>query len=53
LAMPVATCHRRCAHARTALQEAIAERLRLVGELGPADDPKAACEVLLAAIAHG
>lgn len=53
LGVPVATCHRRCAHARAALQEAIAERLRLVGELGPADDPAAACDVLLAAIAHG
>ncbi len=53
MAMPVATCHRRCAHARTALQESIAERLRLVGELAPADDPTAACDVLLAAIAHG
>ncbi len=53
IGMPVATCHRRCAHARTALQEAIAERLRLVGELGDGEDPAAACEVLLAAIAHG
>jgi DNA-directed RNA polymerase specialized sigma24 family protein len=53
IAMPVATCHRRCAHARAALQDAIAERLRLVGELGPDEDPAAACEVLLAAIAHG
>lgn len=53
MAMPVATCHRRCAHARTALQEAIAARLRLVGELGPEDDPTTACDVLLKAIAHG
>lgn len=53
IGMPVATCHRRCAHARAALQEAIVERLRLVGELGPGEDPAAACEVLLAAIAHG
>ena len=52
LGMPLATCHRRCAHARTALQESIAERLRLVGELGPSDDSRAACDLLLAAISH-
>lgn len=53
LGMPSATCHRRCAKARASLQEAIAERLRLAGELGTAEDPTAACDVLLRAMAHG
>ena len=53
LGMPSATCHRRCAKARTVLQEAIAERLRLAGELGTTEDPASACDVLLRAMAHG
>lgn len=53
LALPIATCHRRYAQARTALREAICERLRLAGELGPSEDPAAACEILLSAVARG
>lgn len=53
LGMSTATCQRRCARARAALQEAISERLRLAGELGASEDPAAACELLLRAVAGG
>lgn len=53
LGLSTATCQRRCARARAALQEAMAERLRLAGELGSDDDPAEACALLLAAIARG
>jgi RNA polymerase sigma factor (sigma-70 family) len=47
LGMSAATCSRRLAGARQRLQQAIADRLRLAGELRPADDPAQACGVLL------
>lgn len=50
LGIPLATCHRRLARAKTLLQQAIVERLRLAGELGPGDDPAVACQVLLRSI---
>jgi RNA polymerase sigma factor (sigma-70 family) len=49
----LATCQRRCATARCALQEAMCERLRLAGELGTDEDPAAACALLLRAAAQG
>ncbi|MEK7414452.1 MAG: hypothetical protein AAB263_14150, partial [Planctomycetota bacterium] len=45
--LSLATCSRRLARARTLLQQAIAERLRLAGELGADEDPARACAVLL------
>jgi DNA-directed RNA polymerase specialized sigma24 family protein len=51
--LALATCHRRLAAARHRLHEAIAERLRLVGELGASEDPAAACAVLMQAVAQG
>jgi len=45
--LSLATCSRRLARARAVLQTAIADRLRLAGDLGPSEDPAAACEVLL------
>ncbi len=47
LKLALGTCHRRLARARTLLQEAIVQRLRLAGELGPEEDPTRACAVLL------
>ncbi len=49
--LSLATCSRRLARARTQLQQAIAERLRLAGELGPDEDPARACALLLEALA--
>ena len=49
--LSLATCSRRLARARTMLQQAMAERLRLAGELGPAEDPAQACTLLLQALA--
>jgi RNA polymerase sigma factor (sigma-70 family) len=51
MGMSLATCSRRLARARTMLQQAIADRLRLAGELRAEDDPAQACTVLLAALA--
>lgn len=51
LGLSAATCSRRLARARTLLQQAIAERLRLAGELGAGEDPAAACDLLLRALA--
>ena len=51
LGMSAATCSRRLARARTLLQQALAERLRLAGELGADEDPAQACGVLLQALA--
>ncbi len=45
--LSLATCSRRLARARALLQSAIADRLRLAGDLGLSEDPAAACEVLL------
>ncbi len=50
LGMSLATSSRRLARARTLLQQAISERLRLAGELAPGEDPANACAVLLAAL---
>ena len=50
LGMSLATSSRRLARARTLLQQAIAERLRLAGELTPGEDPARACAVLLEAL---
>ncbi|MCK6491459.1 MAG: sigma-70 family RNA polymerase sigma factor [Planctomycetes bacterium] len=49
--LSLATCSRRLARARTLLQQAIAERLRLAGELGADEDPAQACGLLLQALA--
>ena len=49
--MSLATCSRRLAQARQFLQNAMAERLRLAGEIGPHDDAAVAGERLLAALA--
>lgn len=48
--IPLATASRRVIALRARLQDAIAERLRLAGELDPADDPAQACTVLLDAL---
>jgi RNA polymerase sigma factor (sigma-70 family) len=51
MGISAATCSRRLAKARTLLQQAIAERLRLAGELGADEDPAQACALLLQALA--
>lgn len=51
LGCSAATCSRRLARARTLLRQAIAERLRLAGELRPGEDEHRACTVLLEALA--
>lgn len=48
LGLPLATCSRRLAAARRFLAEALAERLRLAGELAADEDPAIAGERLLA-----
>lgn len=48
--LSAATCSRRLARARTVLQQAIADRLRLAGELGATEDPSHACDLLLRAL---
>lgn len=50
LGLSLATCSRRLARARTLLQQAITERLRLAGEIGADDDPAQACVALLAGV---
>ena len=50
LHISAATCSRRLAKARTLLQQAIADRLRLAGELGAHEDAAQACAVLLQAV---
>ena len=50
--LSLATCSRRLAQARQFLQQAIAERLRLAGEVGPTDDATAAGDRLLNALAQ-
>lgn len=50
LKIALGTCHRRLARARTLLQEAIVQRLRLAGELGAEEDPAHACAVLIESI---
>ena len=50
LGFPLVTCHRRLARARTLLQEAIVQRLRLAGELGRDEDPTRACVLLLSLV---
>lgn len=52
LGIPLATCSRRLARARTLLQQSITERLRLAGELAADEDPTRACAVLLDALAE-
>lgn len=49
--LSLATCSRRLAKARMLLQQALAERLRLAGELGADEDPAQACALLLRALA--
>ena len=51
MGISAATCSRRLGKARTLLQQAIADRLRLAGELGAHEDPAEACTVLLQALA--
>lgn len=51
LGISAATCSRRLAKARTLLQQAIADRLRLAGELGTHEDAAQSCAVLLQALA--
>ncbi len=51
LGLSAATCSRRLAQARQLLQQTIAERLRMAGELRPDDDPLQACTVLLELLA--
>lgn len=48
--MSLATCSRRLARARMLLQQSIADRLRLAGDLAAGDDPTQACTVLLEAL---
>lgn len=48
LGLPLATCHRRLAAARTLLQRSIADRLRHAGELREGEDAAQAYERLLA-----
>ena len=48
--IPLATASRRVIALRARLQNAIAERLRLAGELAPAEDPAQACTILLDAL---
>jgi RNA polymerase sigma factor (sigma-70 family) len=50
LGLSAATCSRRLAKARTLLQQAIADRLRLAGELGDREDAAQACAVLSRAV---
>jgi RNA polymerase sigma factor (sigma-70 family) len=50
LGLPLGTCHRRLARARTLLQEAIVQRLRLAGELGRDEDPTLACALMLSLV---
>ena len=50
LGISAATCSRRLARARTLLQRAIADRLRLAGELGAHEDAAQSCSVLLQAL---
>lgn len=51
LGISAATASRRLAQARTLLQKAIADRLRLAGELGAHDDAAQACGVLIQSLA--
>ena len=51
LGLSVATCSRRLAQARLKLQQTIADRLRLAGELRPGEDPAHACSLLLERLA--
>lgn len=48
--IPLATASRRVIALRARLQDAIADRLRLAGELSLSDDPAQACTVLLDAL---
>lgn len=50
--LSLATCSRRLAQARQFLQHAVAERLRLAGEVGPSEDAAAAGDRLLNALAQ-